>query len=165
VTKLIRVGAGVAVALASFLFVNWWRAGASTVNFVWDYDFSADPACSATITTDCVKEFQIRQGTTTVLTVPAPAGASAPLVGVAGTVTLGRPYGPRTFTAIAVSEAGVESDPSNPVQVFIKPGAPQTLRTVAMAQGLGPCTDTLTGVTAAWCQPAPEHIRRQFGVF
>jgi hypothetical protein len=126
--RMLRIGA-LALALLAVVFVaSLWRSQATLATFVWDYDFSVDPACSATLTTDCVKEFRILQGPTVVLTVPAPDGAATPMTGLTANATLGRPYGSRTFTAIAVSEAGLESVPSNSIQVLVHPNPPKNFR-------------------------------------
>ena len=117
---------GLLLAALTALFA--WRVMAAPVNFAWDYDFSVDPACSPTKLADCVKEFRIKEGAIVRATVPAPAGATAPVVGIQGTVNFGPPYGNRTVFVVAVSDNGTESDPSNSVQVPAKPGKPQNVR-------------------------------------
>ena len=98
----------------------WLRA--VSVGLAWDYDFQADPACSATQPSDCVKEFHI---------VDADSGNHLLMVSSAQTqasLTVGRPYGPRRFYSIAVTDTGIESEPSNTVEVVVRPGRPFNVR-------------------------------------
>lgn len=111
-----RIGLGV----VAFVMLIVWQLRAAPVNFAWDYDFSVDPACSATVLTNCVKEFHIKEGAVVLQVVAAPT--------LTGTVNFGPPYGNRTIFVTAVSDTGIESDPSNSVSVNVKPGKPQNVR-------------------------------------
>jgi hypothetical protein len=89
-----------------------------TVAVTLNYDFSVDNACSTTVTTGCVKQFNIYDitggGTPVKLfSVPAPSGASSAVTGIAGTsgpVTL--KAGVHTFAATAQMADGTESSPN-----------------------------------------------------
>jgi hypothetical protein len=110
------------LGLAGLLFAGTFLLRAQQVGLAWDYDFSADPACSVTQPTDCVKEFHVVDADSSnhVLAVPATQMQT--------TVTLGRPYGVRRFYAIAVSDTGIESEPSNTLEVVVRPARPFNVR-------------------------------------
>ena len=95
---------------------------ASPVTITWEYDFTVDPACSAENPTDCVKEFRVMNSDTGEVA----AVVTAPQT--TATLDLARPYGVRRFCVIAVTDTGVESDPSNIIAVWISPGNPRNLR-------------------------------------
>ena len=119
---------GTIFALFAITFLLVWRASAAQVGVLWDYDFTLDRACSPALPTNCIKEFKVKEGSALLATVPAPVGASGPVVGIAATINFAPPYGSRIIHVVAVSEDGVESDPSNTVSVNVKPGKPQNAR-------------------------------------
>ena len=102
-----------------------------------DYDFTVDNACSATVTTGCVKQFNIYDltGAAPVLlfSIPSPPGATGPVTGITGTSpTLTLKAGSRTFGATAQMADGTESSPNAATATaIIKPGAPVSF-TVSM---------------------------------
>ncbi len=104
--------------------------GQHTVTATLNYDFSADNACSATVTKGCVLQFNIYDltgGTAVKLfSIAAPAGANGAVNGIAGTsgpVALGS--GAHTFAATAQMADGTESDPNACTAIAtVKPGAP-----------------------------------------
>lgn|SRR3990167_3133854 len=95
---------------------------ASPVTLTWDYDFTVDPACSTANPTDCLKEFCVMDSDSgeTIATVPAPQTTA--------TIDLKKPYGLRHFCVCAVSDIGIKSDPSNIIEVQVRPGNPRNLR-------------------------------------
>jgi environmental stress-induced protein Ves len=95
-----------------------------------NYDFTSDSACSATLTTGCVKQFNVYDlsGATPVklFSIPAPPGANGPVTGITGSsglITLRS--GAHTFGATAQMADGTESDPNAcTATALVKPGAP-----------------------------------------
>jgi len=89
-----------------------------TVTVTLNYDFSVDNACSATVTTGCVKQFNIYDTTgggtpLKLFSVPTPSGANSAVTGITGTsgpVTL--KAGVHTFAATAQMADGTESNPN-----------------------------------------------------
>jgi len=104
--------------------------GQHTVTATVNYDFTVDNACSATVTTGCLKQFNIYDltgGTKTLLfSIPAPAGANNAVTGITGTSgTLTMKAGLRTFGATAQMADGTESDPNaSTATATVKPGSP-----------------------------------------
>lgn len=108
-----------------------WHARAVQIDFTWDYDYAVDPACTATLPIDCVEGFELSDSSGVLDTIPNPAGATGFVAGISTTITKGPPYGPQTFSLVAVGRdgAGIRID-SNPVTVTatIRPGKPQNIR-------------------------------------
>ena len=124
----------VIVGLAVALFgggLYLWRANAVQIDFTWDYDYAVDPACTATLTTDCVDGFELSDSSGALATIPNPASATGFVAGIATTITKGPPYGPQTFSLVAIGRDGagvrIDSNPST-VTATIRPGKPQNLR-------------------------------------
>ena len=106
-------------------------ASQHTVMVTLNYDFSVDNACSATVTTGCVQQFNIYDitggGTPLKLfSVPAPSGANSAVTGITGTsgaVTL--KSGVHTFAATAQMADGTESSPNgSTATAAVAPGSP-----------------------------------------
>lgn len=89
-----------------------------SVSVTLNYDFSVDNACSSTVTTGCVKQFNIYDitgGATPVklFSIPAPAGANSAVTGITGSQTgLTLRSGVHTFAATAQMADGTESSPN-----------------------------------------------------
>jgi hypothetical protein len=104
--------------------------GQHTVTATLNYDFTVDNACSATVTTGCIKQFNIYDLTagakTLLFSIPAPSGANNQVTGITGTSgTLTMKAGLRTFGATAQMADGTESDPNaSTATVTVKPGSP-----------------------------------------
>jgi hypothetical protein len=86
-----------------------------TVTF--NYDFTSDNACSATVTKACLQQFNIYDVTTgtplKIFSVPAPSGASTAVTGITGTsALLALKSGVHTFGATAQMADGTESSPN-----------------------------------------------------
>jgi hypothetical protein len=86
-----------------------------TVKF--DYDFTKTPACSATITKKCVKQFNVYDSSagykrrTKLFSIPAPAGETKLVQGITGTSPqLVFEPGQHRIGATAETAEGVESD-------------------------------------------------------
>jgi hypothetical protein len=87
------------------------------VTVAFDYDFRLSPACSPTLTKNCVKQFNVYDissgGRTRLFSIPVPAGSAGPVKGISGTsphVPLGA--GKHTLAVTAESAEGTESDSS-----------------------------------------------------
>lgn len=108
-----------------------------TVTATLNYDFTVDNACSASVTTGCVKQFNIYDltgGGTPVrlFSIAAPSGANSAVTGITGTsglVTL--KAGVHTFAATAQMADGTESNPNGSTATAeVAPGSPAGLSVV-----------------------------------
>ena len=96
----------------------WAAPSQHTVAVTLNYDFTVDNGCSASVTSGCVKQFNIYDitggGTPVKLfTIAAPSGASTAVTGITGTsglVTL--KAGVHTLAATAQMADGTESSPN-----------------------------------------------------
>jgi len=124
---------GFALAIAGALVAGLAGGAASqhTVSVTLNYDFSVDNACSATVTTGCVKQFNIYDVTgggtpVKLFSIPAPSGANSAVTGINGTsgpVTLRS--GVHTFAATAQMADGTESSPNGSTATApVAPGSP-----------------------------------------
>jgi hypothetical protein len=101
-----------------------------TITVTLNYDFTIDNACSATVTTGCVKQFNIYDlaGASPVklFSIAAPSGANAATSGITGTSgALTLRSGSHSFGATAQMADGTESDPNAcTATALVKPGAP-----------------------------------------
>lgn len=101
-----------------------------TVTATLNYDFTTDNACTATVTTGCVKQFNIYDltGATPVklFSIAAPSGANSAVTGITGSSgLLTLKSGSHTFGATAQMADGTESDPNAcTATALVKPGAP-----------------------------------------
>jgi hypothetical protein len=112
-------------------------ASQHTVSVTLNYDFSIDNACSAAVTTGCVKQFNIYDltGSATpvkLFSIPAPSGANSAVTGITGTsgpVTLRA--GVHTFAATAQMADGTESNPNgSTATAAVAPGSPAAFSVV-----------------------------------
>ncbi len=108
-----------------------------TVAVTLNYDFSVDNACSASVTTGCLKQFNIYDitggGTPVKLfSIAAPGGANSSVTGITGTsgpVTL--KSGVHTFAATAQMADGTESSPNGSTATAgVAPGSPASFSVV-----------------------------------
>lgn len=125
---------GTGLTLSFFLFA--WATlaqaapGQHTVTATLNYDFTVDNACSATVTTGCLKQFNVYDMTggakTLLFSISAPAGATNAVSGITGTSgLLTLKAGSHTFGATAQMSDGTESDPNaSTATASVKPGAP-----------------------------------------
>jgi len=106
-------------------------ASQHTVTATLNYDFTVDNGCSATVTTGCVKQFNIYDitggGTPVKLySITAPSGANSAVTGITGTsglITL--KAGVHTFAATAQMADGTESSPNGSTATAeVAPGSP-----------------------------------------
>jgi hypothetical protein len=101
-----------------------------TITATLNYDFTTDNACSSTVTTGCVKQFNIYDlsGSAPVklFSIAAPSGATGPVSGITGTsAALTLKSGSHSFGATAQMADGTESDPNAcTATALVKPGAP-----------------------------------------
>jgi len=122
------------ILLTAGLILLGGQAGAAPgqhmVTATLNYDFTVDNACSSTVTTNCLKQFNIYDLTGTVpvklFSIAAPPGANGPVTGITGTsgpVTLRS--GMHTFGATAQLADGTESDPNtSTATATVKSAAP-----------------------------------------
>jgi hypothetical protein len=104
--------------------------GQHAVTATLNYDFTVDNACSATVTTNCLKQFNIYDLTgaapVKLFSIAAPPGANGPVTGITGTsgpITLRS--GLHTFGATAQLADGTESDPNaSTATATVKPAGP-----------------------------------------
>ena len=113
---------------ASFL-MTIWTCGAFAANATgsFNYDFASDPACSSTITGDCVDHFEIWDVTSSPKKLTTVSISSPAVTPVNFNFKVGPPYGTRTWSAVAVAKDGTASDmtvPQSQSTVHVKPGAP-----------------------------------------
>jgi hypothetical protein len=106
-------------------------ASQHTVTVTLNYDFSVDNACSTTVTTGCVKQFNIYDitggGTPVKLfTITAPSGANSAVTGITGTSeAVSLKAGVHTFAATAQTADGTESSPNaSTATATVAPGSP-----------------------------------------
>src|SRR5271154_3176222 len=93
-------------------------ASQHTVAVTLNYDFSVDNACSSSVTTGCVKQFNIYDVTgggtpVKLFTIAAPSGANSAVTGITGTSgAVSLKAGVHTFAATAQTADGTESSPN-----------------------------------------------------
>lgn len=110
---------------------------ANTVTVSGTYDFSVNNGCSTTVTTGCLKQFNVYDTTsgTGVLvgSIAAPSGATSATAAVSGSFSASIHAGARTFVITAQMADGTESDPklSPVISQVVKPGAPVSLTLAA----------------------------------
>jgi hypothetical protein len=115
-TKLIIPRALLAVFLLALvtLFLSVQRKRRIIVTF--DYDFGLHPACSLTVTKNCIKQFNVYEiatdGRIKLFSLPVPGGATGIVKGITGTSPpIVLPAGEHTVAVTAESAEGFESDP------------------------------------------------------
>ena len=108
----------------------WAGPAQHTITATLNYDFTSDNACTSSVTTACVKQFNIYDlsGVTPVrlFSIAAPSGANSAVTGITGTsAALSLRSGSHTFGATAQMADGTESDPNAcTATALVKPGAP-----------------------------------------
>ncbi len=108
----------VLLVLAAGWILPALAAGTHTVSVTLNYDFSVDNACSASVTTGCVKQFNIYDVTgggtpVKLFSLAAPSGANSAVTGIAGTSgSVSLKSGVHTFAATAQMADGTESNPN-----------------------------------------------------
>lgn len=111
--------------------------GQHTVTVTLNYDFSVDNACSTTVTTACIKQFNIYDITggaapLKLFSITAPSGANSAITGIAGTSALiNLKAGAHTFAATAQMADGTESSPNaSTATATVAPGTPASFSVV-----------------------------------
>jgi len=106
-------------------------ASQHTVSVTLNYDFSVDNTCGGSVTTGCVKQFNIYDitgGATPVklFSIAAPSGANSAVTGIVGTSgALALKAGVHTFAATAQMADGTESSPNaSTATAPVAPGSP-----------------------------------------
>ena len=123
--------AALLLALATAMALSAFAAPPQhTITATLSYDFTTDNACTSTVTTGCVKQFNIYDlsGATPVklFSIAAPSGANSAVTGITGSSgPLTLKSGSHTFGATAQMADGTESDPNAcTATALVKPGAP-----------------------------------------
>jgi hypothetical protein len=104
--------------------------GQHTLTVTFNYDFTTDNACSATVTKGCVLQFNVYDVTTgtpvKLFSVSAPAGSTSAVTGITGTSgLLPLKSGVHTFGATAQMADGTESSPNaSTATATVPPGSP-----------------------------------------
>lgn len=111
------------------VFMATWSCGAfaATATGSFNFDFNSDPACSATITADCIDHFEVWDVTAAPKKLATVATPNPPAASVSFSFKVGPPYGARKWSAIAVAKDGTASDmaaPQSQATVSVRPGAP-----------------------------------------
>ena len=136
--KRLSWGVMVGLVMAALLPVGIW-AGASqhTVTVTLNYDFTVDNGCSATVSSGCVKQFNIYDitggGTPAKLfSISAPSGANTAMTGITGASALvSLKAGVHTFAATAQMADGTESSPNEcTATATVTPGSPVSFSVV-----------------------------------
>ena len=118
------------VTLAAFAAVANATPGQHTLTVTFNYDFTTDNACSATVTKGCVLQFNVYDVTTgtpvKLFSLPAPAGSTSAVTGITGTSgLLPLKSGVHTFGATAQMADGTESSPNaSTATATVPPGSP-----------------------------------------
>src|SRR5580704_5596357 len=135
-----RTTRGLLITAAAFL-VSWGllytKVFAANVSATWSYNYSPEPACSATQTTTCIDHFEVQditnqQNFLLIQKVPNPSTAVGKVDHISTSFKYGPPFGQRTISVIAVGKdpkgARVTSNPfAARVTVTIRPGAKAAL--------------------------------------
>jgi hypothetical protein len=115
-----------------WVFTAFGAASQHTVTATFNYDFTVDNACSITVTTGCVKQFNVydlTNGSVQLFSITAPSGASTLVNGITGTSgLLSLKAGNHTFGVTVQMADNTESLPNASTAVAsVKPGAPASL--------------------------------------
>jgi hypothetical protein len=109
----------------------WAAPSQHTMTATLNYDFTVDNACSATVTSGCVLQFNIYDLTgggapVKLFSFAAPSGANAAVTGITGTSgLLTLKAGVHTFGATAQMADGTESSPNgSTASATVAPGSP-----------------------------------------
>ena len=112
----------------SVLMATWTcGANAATANGSFNFDFNSDPACSATLTANCVDHFEVWDVTASPRKLASVAAPTAPAAAVSFSFKVGPPYGARKWSAVAMAKDGTTSDMNasqSQATVSVRPGAP-----------------------------------------
>jgi hypothetical protein len=118
-------------ALIALVCLPRGRLHRNTLTVTLNYDFSVDSGSSSTVTTGCVKQFNIYDitggGTPVKLfSIMAPSRANTAMTGITGTsAMLTLKAGVHTFAATAQMADGTESSPNaSTATATVAPGAP-----------------------------------------
>ena len=133
-----KLFAGVLSAALSASLLMATAAEAASITLAWTFNYSVDPACSTTVTTNCVNGFEygttVDSGKTLVKIGSAPNGtpvAGSTATSVSVQFAQGAPYGSVVFYArtsgLDVNGNTVFSVPALASSVQIVPGAPTGL--------------------------------------
>lgn len=114
------------------------QAATNTVSVNGTYDFTVNNGCSSTVTTGCLKQFNVYDVTGAIPvklgSVAAPSGANTASATVSGTFTIpALVAGIHSLAITAQMADGTESDPKAypAVQQVIRPGVPVNLTLTA----------------------------------
>ena len=131
---------GLLIATAAVI-ISWAffhsKVFAAKVTATWSYDYTPEPACSATHSTSCIDHFEVQditdqQNFAFIQSVPNPSTTIGKVDHISTFFFFGPPFGLRTISVIAVGKdpkgARVTSNPfAARVTVNIRPGAKTSL--------------------------------------
>jgi hypothetical protein len=131
---------GLLIAVAA-IFLSWGlvytKVFAAKVTATWSYDYSPEPACSATQTTNCIDHFEVDDITNQshfllIQKISNPSKVVGKVDHISTSFKYGPPFGQRTISVVAVGkDSKGERATSNPfaalVTVTIRPGAKTSL--------------------------------------
>jgi hypothetical protein len=95
------------------LIVSIWgllhlRILGANVRANWSYDYTPEPVCSATRSTNCIDHFEVlditTQNFTLISSVPNPTPAAGKIDNISASFKYGPPFGQRTIAVIAVGK-------------------------------------------------------------
>lgn len=117
------------LAICISLTLVAWTCGAfaATATGSFNYDFVTEPACTSTVTVDCIDHFEIWDVTATPRKLASVALPSPPVQTVNFNFKVSPPYGSRKWSAVAVAKDGTTSDltaEQSQATVNVRPGAP-----------------------------------------
>jgi hypothetical protein len=131
-TARATIACAASIAMAAMPIVTNATPGQHTLTVTFNYDFTTDNACSASVAKACLQQFNIYDLTTgtavKLFSVPAPAGANSAVTGITGTSgLLPMKSGVHTFGATAQMADGTESSPNaSTATATVPPGSPAT---------------------------------------
>jgi hypothetical protein len=131
-----RVTVKILLTVAVLIFFFWGvlhvRLLGAKVRANWTYDFTPEPACSASRSTNCIDHFEVLDITTEkfalITSVPNPTQAVGKIDNISASFKYGPPFGQRTISVVAVAkDAKGNRITSNPyaarATASIRPGA------------------------------------------
>jgi hypothetical protein len=116
--RILLASAGVLPLLAILVFYSGVLAARVTVS--WSYDYTRQPACSASRPNNCIDHFEILDYTDAqhpklLSSVPNPPNAVGKVDNISNEFSYGPPFGQRTIVVVAVArDEGGTTSTSNP---------------------------------------------------
>src|ERR1051325_11698185 len=113
---------------AALLMASWTcEAFAATATGSFNFDFASDPACSATLTADCIDHFEVWDVTSSPKKLASVALATPAASPVNFSFKVGPPYRSHKWSSVVLAKDGTTSDmaaPHSQATVSVRPGTP-----------------------------------------